>query len=126
MVPYFNLYGWKHVKFQQDVEIIKKLSSAPSIGQEKIRQQGAYESLYRDLIVGYGDWEFDPTEIFPKKEGSVHLWQGCEDRIIPFEINLFLSKKLQWIRYHEVLEAGHFLMFDSTLCEAVLREFLSS
>ena len=74
-------------------------------------------------------WEFDPTDIadpFPNQEGSVHLWQGCEDRIIPFEINRYISEKLPWIRYHEVPDAGHFLAFNGSLCESIVRELLTA
>lgn len=78
-------------------------------------------------MAGYGKWEFDPMDVtnpFPNKEGSVHIWQGYEDKIIPFEVNRYLSQKLQWIRYHEVRDVGHFLIYNSSLCEAVLRELL--
>ncbi|XWS28579.1 hypothetical protein CRYUN_Cryun25bG0082300 [Craigia yunnanensis] len=61
---------------QSDLEILKKWSEAPSVGQEKIRQQVVYESLYRDIMVSYGKWEFDPVDLvnpFPDNEGSVHI-----------------------------------------------------
>lgn len=95
--------------------------------QEKIQQQGVHESLYRDLMVGYGKWEFDPMDLtnpFPDNEGSVHIWQGCEDRIISSQINRYLSEKLPWIQYHEVPNAGHFLFYETNFCEAILRELL--
>ncbi|KAJ0613151.1 hypothetical protein HanHA300_Chr01g0035051 [Helianthus annuus] len=44
--------------------------------KEQVRQQGEYESIHRDLNIGFGTWEFDPTEIknpFPENEGSVHI-----------------------------------------------------
>uniref|UniRef100_A0A5B7A212 Alpha/beta-Hydrolases superfamily protein n=2 Tax=Davidia involucrata TaxID=16924 RepID=A0A5B7A212_DAVIN len=108
-----------------DLEMLKKLSKSPSVGQEKIQQQGIYESLYRDILAGYGKWEFDPMDItnpFPNNEGSVHIWQGYEDKIIPYKLNRYLSKELPWIRYHEVPDAGHLLIFDCSLCEAILKE----
>ncbi|GFZ20320.1 alpha/beta-Hydrolases superfamily protein [Actinidia rufa] len=111
----------------QDLDVLKKLSTTPSVGQEKIRQQGVYESLYRDILAGYAKWEFDPLDItnpFPENEGSVHIWQGYEDRIIPFRVNRYISEKLPWIRYHEVPDAGHLLIYNSDLCEAILRELL--
>ncbi|XP_059627541.1 uncharacterized protein LOC132270382 [Cornus florida] len=112
---------------QQDLDTIKKLSETPSVGREKVRQQGEYESLFRDIMAGYGKWEFDPMDVtnpFPNNEGSVHIWQGYEDRIIPFQLNRYLSEKLPWIRYHEVPDVGHLLVFNSTLCEAIFRELL--
>ncbi len=56
--------------------------------QEKIRQQGVHESLYRDIIAGYAKWEFDPVDIsnpFPDDEGSVHILArpGRQDHSVP-------------------------------------------
>ncbi|KAF5447505.1 hypothetical protein F2P56_033056 [Juglans regia] len=110
-----------------DIEILKRLLEAPSNGQEKITQQGEYESLQRDIIAGYGKCEFDPTDItnpFPKNEVSVHIWQANGDRVILFQINSYLSEKLPWIHYHEVLEGGHLIFFRSDICEAVIRSLL--
>ena len=95
--------------------------------QEKIIQQGVYESLHRDMIAGFAKWEFDPLDIanpFPDNDGSVHIWQGYEDRIIPFQINRYLSEKLKWIRYHEVADGGHAFVFERDMCETVLKALL--
>ncbi|THF99522.1 hypothetical protein TEA_002974 [Camellia sinensis var. sinensis] len=100
-----------------DLEMLKILSSTPTVGQEKIQQQGIYESLYRDILVGYSKWDFGPLDIanpFPNNEGSIHIWQGREDRIIPSLMNRYIAEKLPWIRYHEVPDAGHLMMFNST------------
>ncbi|KAF5751612.1 Alpha/beta-Hydrolases superfamily protein isoform 1 [Tripterygium wilfordii] len=112
----------------RDLEIIKKMSETPSVGQEKNKQQGDHECLHRDIIAGYAKWEFDPLDLdnpFPDNEGSVHIWQGCEDRIIPSEINRYISEKLPWIHYHEVPDKGHMLIFERDPCEEILRELLS-
>ncbi|GAB4824709.1 hypothetical protein Ancab_007574 [Ancistrocladus abbreviatus] len=112
---------------QRDLEILKKLSESPPVGQEKISQQGVYESLHRDLMVGYGKWEFDPFDLenpFPNNEGSVHIWQGYEDKLIPFQINRFISEKLSWIQYHEVPDGGHLMIFEQDICESVLKALL--
>ncbi|XP_031264416.1 uncharacterized protein LOC116122749 isoform X2 [Pistacia vera] len=113
----------------RDLEILKKLSESPIVGQEKIRQQGVYECLYQDIITGYAKWEFDPMDLsnpFPDNERPVHIWQGFEDRIIPIEINRYISEKVPWIQYHEVADAGHLLMFENKNCEAVLKALLLS
>lgn len=97
--------------------------------QEKIRQQGVYESLHRDIIAGYGKWEFDPLDLsnpFPNNEGSVHIWQGYEDKFIPYELNRYLSQQLPWIQYHEVPDAGHLLNHNVTYCEAIFKSLVSS
>ncbi|KAJ8440524.1 hypothetical protein Cgig2_022965 [Carnegiea gigantea] len=88
------------------------------ISQEKIHQQSVHESLRRDLMVGFGKWEFDPLDLsnpFPHNEGSVHLWQGYEHRLVPFEMNQFISEKLPWIKYHEVPDSGHLMFFDQSI-----------
>lgn len=98
--------------------------------QEKIRQQGIAESISRDAIVSFGNWDFDPiTDIsdpFQNHEGSVHMWLGEEDGIIPLEVNRYISQKLPWIKVHQVPDAGHFLFFNPSLCEAILRELLTA
>ncbi|KAF7805704.1 esterase/lipase/thioesterase family protein [Senna tora] len=113
-----------------DLELVKSLPPDPTQIQEKITQQGEHESLYRDLMVGFGKWEFDPTEMsnpFPdKEEGGVHIWQGYEDRIIPYTMNRYISQKLPWIHYHEIPKGGHFFIFKNNECEAVIRALLLS
>lgn len=112
----------------RDLEVLKILSETSNVvDQKKIRQQGVHESLHRDILAGYGKWEFDPLDItnpFPNNDGSVHIWQGYEDRIIPFQLNRFISEKLPWIHYHEVPDLGHLLVFESHLCEDVIRSLL--
>ncbi|KAJ8641512.1 hypothetical protein MRB53_018206 [Persea americana] len=54
--------------------------------QDKARQQGDFESIHRDLMVGFSTWDFDPMDLsnpFPHK-GSFHIWQGYEDKLVPF------------------------------------------
>ncbi|PNX67527.1 esterase/lipase/thioesterase family protein, partial [Trifolium pratense] len=67
-------------------------------------------------MAGFGKWEFGPTEIknpFPDNDGSVHIWQGFEDRIIPYTVNRYISQKLPWIRYHEVPDGGHLFILKN-------------
>ncbi|GAB2274617.1 hypothetical protein Dimus_009386 [Dionaea muscipula] len=112
---------------KQDREILVKLSQSPAVGQEKIRQQGVHESLHRDLLVGYGKWEFDPLDLenpFTQNEGSVHIWQGYEDRMIPFQLNRFISEKLHWIQYHEVPDGGHFIFYEQGICDSIIKALL--
>ncbi|KAH9605797.1 hypothetical protein KSS87_008979 [Heliosperma pusillum] len=89
----------------KDVETIHKMALVPNPNEYKIRQQGEEESLYRDLKIGFGKWEFDPMELkspFKGKVGSVHLWQGYEDKLVPYQLQRFLANKLPWINYHEM------------------------
>ncbi|KAH0851630.1 hypothetical protein HID58_094609 [Brassica napus] len=50
--------------------------------------------------------------LFPNKEGSVHLWQGDDDALVPVTLQRYVAKKLPWIHYHEIPEQGIcFLLF---------------
>lgn len=96
--------------------------------QEYATQQGVYESLHRDMKVGFGDWDFDPMDLdnpFVKGEGSVHLWQGVEDALVPISLQRYIVKKLPWIQYHELPDAGHLLTYgDATIKDAILNAAL--
>ncbi|XP_061376250.1 uncharacterized protein LOC133318270 [Gastrolobium bilobum] len=110
---------------KRDVETIKQMSQVPMPNEYEIRQQGEYESLHRDLIVHFGNWEFDPMELkspFPQNEGCVYLWQGHEDKLVPYELQRYLAKQLPWIRYHEVPDGGHLMIHEKCFCEAIFRE----
>uniref|UniRef100_A0A1J3GIR6 AB hydrolase-1 domain-containing protein n=1 Tax=Noccaea caerulescens TaxID=107243 RepID=A0A1J3GIR6_NOCCA len=111
----------------KDLAVRKKWSENPRPGMEKVRQQGDHECLHRDMIAGFGTWEFDPTELenpFAEGEGSVHMWQAMEDRVIPREINLYISQKLPWIKYHEVPDYGHLLIADEQICKDIIKALL--
>ncbi|GMH07327.1 hypothetical protein Nepgr_009167 [Nepenthes gracilis] len=110
---------------KRDFETIKKLSQVPNPNEYKIRQQGDYESLHRDLKIGFGSWEFDPMEVknpFPENEGSVHLWQGYGDKLVPYQLQRFIVKKLPWMKYHEVPDGGHLIIHEDVLCEAIFSD----
>lgn len=95
--------------------------------QHKIRQQGVHESLHRDIKVHFGNWEFDPMELENpclNNESSVYLWHGHEDKLVPFELQRYVVKKLPWIRYHEVSDGGHLMIHEAGLCIAIFRELL--
>ncbi|KAJ8640337.1 hypothetical protein MRB53_017031 [Persea americana] len=73
--------------------------------QTYTRQQGEFESIRHDMIMAFIDCGFSPMDLenpFIDKEGSVHLWHGDDVRIVPVEIQRYISKKLQWIQYYEV------------------------
>nr|GMD02333.1 Abhydrolase_6 domain-containing protein [Ipomoea batatas] len=83
----------------QDIEVMAKYLSAREKYQDQVNQQGDFESLHRDLIVGLGKWEFDPMDLenpFPNNEGSVHLWQGDEDGLVPVTLqrHFYILKSL--------------------------------
>ncbi|KAK6138183.1 hypothetical protein DH2020_028067 [Rehmannia glutinosa] len=124
-----NLVGKPDPFSRSDLEILKQLAGAPKQDQGKVIQQGVHESLHRDLMVAFGKWDFEPTDIsdpFPNNEGCVHIWQGYEDKVFPFELNRYLSQQLPWIMYHEVGDAGHLLIYNETHCETVFKALVSS
>ncbi|VFQ74203.1 unnamed protein product [Cuscuta campestris] len=110
-----------------DRELLPKYFSFEEGHVRQIRQQGEYESLHRDLIVGFGSWEFDPMDLknpFPDKEGSVHLWQGDEDGLVPVTLQRHIAQKLPWIRYHELPGAGHMFPFAEGMAAKIIKTLL--
>ncbi|GAB4856446.1 hypothetical protein Ancab_014361 [Ancistrocladus abbreviatus] len=98
------------------------------IGIEAVRQQGEYESLHRDMVVGFGSWEFDPmnlTNPFPNNEGTVHLWQGDEDRLVPAMLQRYIAQQLPWIHYHDIKGSGHMFPYASGMGDAIIEAQLS-
>lgn len=92
--------------------------------QPQVRQQGEYESIHRDIMIGFGKWEFSPLEIENPKEGSFHLWQGDEDGLVPVTMQRYIAKTLPWIQYHEIRGGGHLFGYKAGTTEAVLRALL--
>ncbi|XP_058088930.1 uncharacterized protein LOC131235664 [Magnolia sinica] len=111
----------------QDKAILQKLMAARGPTKDNAEQQGVFESLHRDMMVSFGKWDFDPMDVknpFPNKDGSVHLWQGYEDRLVPYTLQRYISKNLPWIQYHELPEGGHMLLHADGVSDAVLRALL--
>ncbi|KAI3470607.1 hypothetical protein Pfo_027270 [Paulownia fortunei] len=111
-----------------DLKILSNFGTALA-GRKYATQQGAYESLHRDMMVGFGHWEFDPMNLgdpFLDREGSVHLWHGTEDGIVPVTLQRYIAKKLPWIQYHELPNAGHLFAYaDSTAKDDILKTLLT-
>lgn len=103
-------------------------STAIFIGsQAQVRQQGDFESIHRDLIIGLGTWEFSPIDLnnpFLNNEGSVHLWQGDEDLLVPVTMQRYIAQRLPWIKYHEVSGSGHMFPFAAGMVDAMVKELL--
>ncbi|XP_071732990.1 uncharacterized protein [Rutidosis leptorrhynchoides] len=121
--PNFSASDWDLVaKFRAEGS-----PAAATAQKDYVRQQGLAESIFRDMRVGFGKWEFDPMEIrnpFPNNEGSVHLWHGDEDGLVPVSLQRYVAKKLPWIHYHELPGVGHLLPNYDGKKEAILRSLL--
>ncbi|ONM42310.1 alpha/beta-Hydrolases superfamily protein [Zea mays] len=112
---------------KHDMEVLQKMMAMPRTIENKSRQQGIYESIHRDLLVAFGTWEFDPMNVtnpFPQNEGSVHIWQGREDRLVLVELQRYIAKKLPWIKYHEVPEGGHMFVMVDGWTDRILKALL--
>ncbi|KAI3995118.1 hypothetical protein MKX01_031920 [Papaver californicum] len=112
---------------RQDKELMPKLAEWVKHAAQ-IRQQGDFESLHRDLMVGFGSWEFDPmSDIenpFQNNEGSVHVWQGDEDLLVPASLQRYVAGKLPWVHYHELTGAGHMFPFGDGISDIILKALL--
>ncbi|EXB88719.1 hypothetical protein L484_015409 [Morus notabilis] len=127
--PYSSVVAQSHdVLSRQDKEIIKsprRQSREEYLAQ--VTQQGKYESLFQDMNVGFGKWEFSPVELenpFPNNEGSVHLWQGDEDVLVPVSLQRHIAQQLPWIHYHELPGAGHLFPEAEGMADTIFKELL--
>ncbi|CAN6285956.1 unnamed protein product [Urochloa humidicola] len=107
---------------KRDAEIRSKMKADGTFQQkmEQATQQGIYESYYRDMMVMFGKWEFDPMSL-PEPPFPVHLWQGDEDGLVPVVLQRHLASRLSWVNYHELPGTGHFLSSVPGLGDTVLR-----
>ncbi|XP_013624499.1 PREDICTED: uncharacterized protein LOC106330604 [Brassica oleracea var. oleracea] len=125
--PFSNVIAGNKVIFsRQDMEVVSKLGGfSPNLAY--IRQQGEYESIHRDLKVGFSRWEFDPLNLqdpFPNNNSSVHLWHGDEDRFVPVKLQLYIASKLPWIHYHELSGSGYLLSYVEGLTDKITKSLL--
>ncbi|KAK2655306.1 hypothetical protein Ddye_008358 [Dipteronia dyeriana] len=117
----------REILSRQDTELLPKLLKRQDYAAQ-IRQQGEYESVHRDMIVAFGTWEFDPMDLknlFPNGEGSVHLWHGDEDRLVPVTLQRYIAQRLPWIHYHELPGAGHMFPHADGICDTIVKTLLS-
>ncbi|CAL5387485.1 unnamed protein product [Camellia sinensis] len=95
--------------------------------QAQIRPQGEFESQHRDLIYAFGTWEFEPMDLenpFPNNEGSIQLWHGDEDRILPVTLQRYIVQRLPWIEYHELQGSGHMFPYADGMTDAMIKALL--
>ncbi|EOA30927.1 hypothetical protein CARUB_v10014075mg, partial [Capsella rubella] len=109
---------------ERDIELADKYTKHAYIKESALRQ-GEYVSMQRDIIAGYENWEFDPTELSnpfsDDNKGSVHIWCALEDKQISHEVLLYLCDKLPWITLHEVPEAGHLIIHEKQHFEDIIK-----
>ncbi|XP_054804787.1 uncharacterized protein LOC129307791 isoform X2 [Prosopis cineraria] len=111
---------------RQDKELMPKMQHRMSY-MAQVRQQGEYESLHRDLNIGFGTWEFSPLDLenpFQTGKGSVHLWQGDEDLLVPVTLQRYIAQNLPWIHYHELPGAGHMFPHADGMSDTIIQSLL--
>ncbi|KAE8670055.1 Detected protein of confused Function [Hibiscus syriacus] len=121
------VYWWNTRKLFPATSVLAGRSDALSSQASQQITQGVFESLHHDLIVLHGAWEFDPLDLanpFPNNEGSVHLWHGDRDKIVPIIINRYIAEQRPWIRYHEIPGAGHFFPLGDGMSYAIIKALL--
>ncbi|KAM3360149.1 putative protein isoform X1 [Capsicum galapagoense] len=129
--PYSSVIAGKFKRSPPDMEVAYRFAKHASEIQkhkEYAVKQGIFESLHRDMKVGFGKWDFDPMDLknpFPNGEGSVHLWHGDQDWIVPVILQSYIAERLPWINYHEMPNVGHLIMRDPAMTEPVWKRFLA-
>lgn len=112
---------------QQDKELLPKLLKRKPY-MDQVRQQGEFESIHRDMNIGFGTWEFSPLDLknpFPNNEASVHVWHGDDDNMVPVTLQRYIAQQLPWIRYHEIPGAGHLFPHGDGMCDTIIKELLT-
>jgi pimeloyl-ACP methyl ester carboxylesterase len=110
-----------------DFPILAKWGAARASYAGQIRQQGDHESLFRDMIVGFSNWDFSPLDLknpFPNNEGSVHLWHGEKDWMVPVLVSRYIAQQLPWITYHELPSAGHMFPLDENIANTIVKSLI--
>ncbi|PSS01373.1 Lysophospholipase BODYGUARD 2 precursor [Actinidia chinensis var. chinensis] len=111
---------------RQDLELLPRLASRKQY-EPQVRQQGEFESLHRDLMIGFGTWEFDPMNLenpFPNNEGLFHIWHGDEDVLVPVSLQRYIAQQVPWINYHELPGAGHMFPHADGMVNAIVKALL--
>lgn len=61
---------------------------------------------------------------FDKNEGSIHLFQGDEDGLVPVILQRYIAQKLPWIQYHEIKGGGHLFPYADGMGDKIIKTFL--
>ncbi|CAN7060762.1 unnamed protein product [Brassica rapa subsp. trilocularis] len=107
-----------------DIEVLKKTTGFPMLTKDELRERSVFDTLKDDFLAGFGQWDFDPSDVRMSGENSVHIWHGKEDKVVPFQLHRCILKKLPWIKYHEIPHGGHLIVhYDVVRPIALARTF---
>ncbi|MCD7467660.1 hypothetical protein HAX54_005211 [Datura stramonium] len=62
-------------------------------------------------------------DVLKNTPGYQLFTQVTRRQVVPVQLQRYVSE-LPWIRYHEVSDGGHLLVYDTAVCEAVLKSLL--
>ncbi|XP_076960867.1 uncharacterized protein LOC143637339 [Bidens hawaiensis] len=88
----------------KDLEVLKNTPGYQLLSKSKLKEEPIFHSLRKDFVVAFGKWDFDPLSLsdpFGQSQCRMHMWQGYEDKVVPVELQRYVSKRLPWIKYHE-------------------------
>ncbi|KAG5568004.1 hypothetical protein H5410_064979, partial [Solanum commersonii] len=124
----FSVISGEFKLSQQDLQIASSLDEM-QLQEAYVIRQVEFESLHRDLIIGFDKVIFDLMDLknlFPNNEDSVHLWHGVEDGIVSVKLQRFIAQNLPWINYHELQNAGHIFPYgDHSVKDAIWKSLLA-
>ncbi|QHO25974.1 uncharacterized protein LOC107476203 [Arachis duranensis] len=123
------IYNNTDILSSQDKELTSTIWSNKKGHVAQARQQGEYETLHRDLNIGFGKWDFSPLDLenpFPNNEGSVHLWHGEEDLMVPVIVQRYIAENLPWIQYHELKGSGHLFPYLDGMSDTIIKSLLGA
>ncbi|KAL6613742.1 hypothetical protein ACP70R_036012 [Stipagrostis hirtigluma subsp. patula] len=115
-----------------DLKVISDLLAAAGPHRRRpnraqVRQQRVFESLHRDMMVAFGDWDWSPLELSnpaPGKDAAVHLWHGADDLVVAPAMSRHIARELPWIRYHELPDAGHLFPLAGGMADVIIKSLL--
>lgn len=91
-------------EYDQEILLQPEIATAFAETSAECFAQGC-DALVCDAELVYRKWAFDVTAI----ERPVHMWQGTEDRLVPFSINNHVAERMPGAVWHPVAGAGHFV-----------------
>ncbi|KAL4343567.1 hypothetical protein HN51_061857 [Arachis hypogaea] len=114
----------------KDKELTSTIWSNKKGHVAQARQQGEYETLHRDLNIGFGKWDFSLLDLenpFPNNEASVHLlWHREEDLMVPVIVQRYIAENLPWIQYHELKGSGHLFLYLDGMSDTIIKSLLGA
>lgn len=111
---------------RHDKELMPKIRSRNKHWAQ-IKQQGIHHSIICDVNFAFANWNFSPLDLqspFPNNNGSVHLWHGDDDLLVPVKLERYITEQLPWVKYHELPGRGHLFPYEDGMCNTIIKTLL--